>query len=115
MTLPGQLDRKTEPIILRASKGTIRRQVTIHAAKTRPSRLIEAVLDGEEGVIARGGRPVVRLVPVRQRPSQVGLLAGRLGTIPDFLAPMDATELDLRDGRTGRRRSRPGVRTGLSR
>ncbi len=74
-------------------------QVTIHAAKTHLSRLIEAVLNGEEVVIAKGGKPVVRLVPVQRRPFQVGLLAGQLGTIPDFLAPMDATELDLWEGR----------------
>ena len=76
-------------------------QVTIHAAKIHLSRLIEAVLDGEEVVIAKGGRPVVRLVPVQRRPFQVGLLAGRLGTVPEFLAPMDATELDLWEGGTG--------------
>ena len=76
-------------------------QVTIHAAKTHLSRLIQAVLDGEEVVIAKGSKPVVRLVPV-QRPSfEVGLLAGQLGTVPDFLAPMDVSELDLWEGGTG--------------
>ena len=75
-------------------------QVTIHAAKTHLSRLIEAVLNGEQVVIAKDGRPVVRLVPVQRPPFQVGLLAGRLGTVPDFLAPMDVTELDFWEGRT---------------
>ena len=74
------------------------RQVTIHAAKTHLSRLIEAALNGEEIIIAKGSKPVVRLVPVPQRPFQVGLLAGQLGTGPDFLAPMKGVELDLWEG-----------------
>ena len=55
-------------------------QVSIHAAKIHPSRLIEAVADGEEVIIAKGSKPIVRLVPVR-RPFGVGLLAGQLSTI----------------------------------
>ena len=74
------------------------RQVTIHAAKTHLSRLIEAALAGEEIIIAKGSRPVVRLVAVQQRPFQVGLLAGQLGTGPDFLAPMEEGELDRWEG-----------------
>ena len=73
-------------------------QVTVHAAKTHLSRLIEAALAGEDVVIARGSKPVVRLVPVQPRPFQVGLLAGQLGQAPDFLAPIDPAELDLWEG-----------------
>ena len=74
-------------------------RVTIHAAKTHLSRLIEAALAGEDVVIARGSTPVVRLVPIAEQGFQIGLLAGRLGTSPDFLAPVDETELDLWEGR----------------
>ena len=73
-------------------------RVTIHAAKTHLSRLIEAALNGEEVIIVKGSKPVVRLVPVPQRPFQVGVLAGRLGTGPDFLAPMEGAELDPWEG-----------------
>ena len=38
------------------------KQVNIHEAKTHLSRLIQDVLSGEEVVIAKGNRPVVRLV-----------------------------------------------------
>lgn len=38
------------------------RQVNIHEAKTRLSELIAAVEAGEQVVIARAGKPVVRLV-----------------------------------------------------
>ncbi|MFN7938617.1 MAG: type II toxin-antitoxin system prevent-host-death family antitoxin [Bryobacteraceae bacterium] len=37
---------------------------TIHQAKTNLSRLIERAERGEEIIIARGKKPVVRLVPV---------------------------------------------------
>ena len=73
-------------------------RVTIHAAKTHLSRLIEAALAGEDVVIARGNTPVVRLVPITRRPFQVGVLAGRLGAGPDFLAPLNDTELDTWEG-----------------
>ncbi len=73
-------------------------QVTIHAAKTNLSKLIEAALRGEEVVIARGAKPVVRLVPVAQGAFKVGLLAGKLGAGPDFFEPMDQGDLDLWEG-----------------
>ena len=41
--------------------------VNIHEAKTHLSRLIERVLAGEEIVIAKGGRPVAKLVPIDKR------------------------------------------------
>ena len=73
-------------------------RVTIHAAKTHLSRLIEAALAGEDVVIARGSTPVVRLVPIAKQTFQIGLLAGQLGMGPDFLAPLDEDELDLWEG-----------------
>lgn len=39
-------------------------QATIHEAKTHLSKLIQKALAGEEVIIARAGKPVVRLVPV---------------------------------------------------
>jgi antitoxin (DNA-binding transcriptional repressor) of toxin-antitoxin stability system len=50
------------------------RQVTVHAAKTQLSRLIEAALSGEEIVIAKGDKPVVRLVPIRRGRFKLGVL-----------------------------------------
>ena len=73
-------------------------RVTIHAAKTHLSRLIEAALAGEDVVIARGSTPVVRLVPIAKQTFQIGLLADQLGITPDFLAPLDENELDLWEG-----------------
>jgi antitoxin (DNA-binding transcriptional repressor) of toxin-antitoxin stability system len=76
------------------------RTVTIHAAKTQLSRLIEAALAGEEVVIAKGDKPVVRLVAIPQGQFKLGVLdAGTLGNGPDFLAPMDEDELAAWEGR----------------
>ena len=38
----------------------------IHEAKTQLSKLVERALEGEEVIIARAGKPVVRLVPILQ-------------------------------------------------
>ena len=40
------------------------RQFTVHAAKTHLSKLIDAVLAGDDVVIAKGKKPVVRLVAI---------------------------------------------------
>ncbi|MCX7117288.1 MAG: type II toxin-antitoxin system prevent-host-death family antitoxin [Legionellales bacterium] len=37
--------------------------VNIHEAKTHFSKLINQVLSGDEVIIARGGKPLIRLVP----------------------------------------------------
>jgi prevent-host-death family protein len=74
------------------------RQVTIHAAKTNLSKLIEAALAGEEVVIAKGSTPVVRLVPVARGSFQLGLLKGQLGHGPDFFEHQDAADLQLWEG-----------------
>lgn len=73
-------------------------QFTIHAAKTNLSKLIEAALRGEEVVIAKGSKPVVRLVPVVKGAFKVGLIKGKLGTGPDFFEPMEEDDLDLWEG-----------------
>jgi antitoxin (DNA-binding transcriptional repressor) of toxin-antitoxin stability system len=43
------------------------RKVTVRVAKTHLSRLIEDGLAGEEVVMAKGDKPVVRLVPIPGR------------------------------------------------
>ena len=74
-------------------------QVTIHAAKTQLSKLIEAAVAGEDVVIAKGSHPMVRLVPIKAGQFKIGLLAGKLGKIPDFLEPMSEDDLTLWEGR----------------
>jgi prevent-host-death family protein len=75
-------------------------QVTIHAAKTNLSKLIEAALSGEEVVIAKGKTPVVKLVPVPKQGFKFDILKGDLsGPGPDFFEPMDEADLAHWEGR----------------
>lgn len=68
-------------------------QVNIHTAKTQLSKLIEAALNGEEVVIARGNKPVVRLMPVQRSGFRFGLLDGKIAEPPEF--ETDPEELKL--------------------
>jgi prevent-host-death family protein len=62
------------------------KQVNVHEAKTQLSRLLQAVENGEDVVIARNGEPVARLVPhVEQRkPREPGWAAGRIEILEGF-------------------------------
>ena len=73
-------------------------QVTIHAAKTQLSKLIEAALAGEGVVIAKGRAPVIRLVPFVRGAFQVSMLKGQLGRSADFFEAQDETDLQLWEG-----------------
>ena len=58
--------------------------VNLYDAKTQLSRLIDRAAAGEDIVIGRSGKPIVRLVPVDDAlPRQPGLLKGLV--IPDAL------------------------------
>jgi prevent-host-death family protein len=61
-------------------------QVNIYEAKTQLSRLVERAAAGEEIVIARGGRPMARLVPLERSrgPRQPGAYRGEMWIAPDF-------------------------------
>jgi prevent-host-death family protein len=75
--------------------------VNIHQAKTQLSKLIEAAEHGEEVIIARAGKPVVRLVPVgAARPNRrPGSLEGRLVIGDDFDTPLPSDILDAFEGK----------------
>ena len=62
------------------------KQVNVHEAKTRLSRLLQEVEDGEEIVIARNGEPVARLVRVEpeRKPREPGWAKGKVWMAPDF-------------------------------
>ena len=64
--------------------------VNLHAAKTQLSRLVDEAVGGEDVVIAKAGKPMVRLVPVAAKRRRTGFGAGK-GTIwmsDDFDAPL---------------------------
>jgi prevent-host-death family protein len=58
----------------------------IHQAKSQLSRLVERAMDGEEVIIAKAGRPMVRLVPIRSddSPRIGGQWKGRVRIADDF-------------------------------
>lgn len=75
-------------------------QVPIHAAKTHLSRLIERALAGEEIVISRGSKPVVRLVPVSPPGQRTpGRWKGILGDCDAIDEPLEDDELAAWEGR----------------
>jgi prevent-host-death family protein len=63
--------------------------VNIQAAKTHLSRLVEEAAAGEEIILAKAGKPLVRLVPYAPaRAVRVGgQLAGQFWASPDCWAP----------------------------
>ena len=62
--------------------------VNMHEAKTHLSRLVKAAANGEPFVIARAGKPVVKVMAVDAPPPgaarRLGFLAGRISVPSDF-------------------------------
>jgi prevent-host-death family protein len=78
----------------------VKRVVTIHAAKTHLSRLIEQARAGDEIVIARGKTPVVKLVPVEATKPlrKFGAMKGKASTTRAFFEPLPSGELGAWEG-----------------
>ena len=64
--------------------------VNIHDAKTNFSKLLNQVLKGDEIIIARDGKPLVRLIPYTEETQvrQGGQLKGLIKISNDFDAPL---------------------------
>lgn len=81
--------------------------INIQAAKTHLSRLVEEAVSGEDIVIAKAGKPLVRLVPLRadDTPRHPGGWEGQVRIARDFDAE-DPEIVALFEGRlrAGRRR-----------
>lgn len=60
--------------------------VNIHEAKTHLSRLVEQAAKGHEFVIAKAGKPMVRVVPIEPPPAKrrLGFLAGKAVVTADL-------------------------------
>lgn len=68
--------------------------MNIHQAKTQLSRLLVQVRAGDEVVIARNGKPVVRLVSFRSRGKRgFGALRGSIDVDESFFDPLPVAEL----------------------
>jgi prevent-host-death family protein len=68
--------------------------VNIHEAKTHLSRLVERAARGESFIIARAGKPLVKVtaVDVPRAPRRLGFLAGQI-QVPDDFDEMGADEI----------------------
>jgi prevent-host-death family protein len=68
------------------------RKFNVHEAKTQFSKLLDRAHSGEEIVIAKGGKPYARLVPLEAPKARTpGLVKGRLDR--HFFDPLPQTEL----------------------
>ncbi len=66
------------------------KKVNIYEAKTRLSQLVDEAASGRDVVIARAGRPIVRLTRLREptRKRRLGILNGKFRIPEDFNRPL---------------------------
>ena len=71
--------------------------VNIHEAKTHLSRLVDQAAKGESFMIAKHGKPLVKVValnaPLEHEIKRTGFLAGQI-SVPDDFDRMGATEVE---------------------
>jgi prevent-host-death family protein len=74
--------------------------VNIHEAKTQLSRLIDRVARGETVVIAKAGKPLVKVVRLDAPPKskRLGFMAGQIAVPDDFDQMESDTIVDLFGG-----------------
>jgi prevent-host-death family protein len=72
------------------------RTVNIHEAKTHLSRLVEQAADGESFIIAKAGKPMVKVVALdaghAKPPRRLGFMEGEFN-VPDDFDTMFADEI----------------------
>ncbi|WP_165189326.1 type II toxin-antitoxin system Phd/YefM family antitoxin [Caulobacter soli] len=72
------------------------RTVNIHEAKTHLSRLVEQAADGEGFIIAKAGKPMVKVIALDMTEAQpirrLGFMEGEF-TVPDDFDTMFADEI----------------------
>jgi prevent-host-death family protein len=73
------------------------RKINMHEAKTHLSRLIEQAVKGEPFVIAKAGKPLVKVTPLDsaagRKPQRLGFMAGQIKAPHDF-DRMGSTEIE---------------------
>jgi prevent-host-death family protein len=71
--------------------------VNIHNAKTHLSRLVDQAAKGEPFIIAKAGKPLVKVVPIDQPTStqmrRVGFMGGQF-SVPDDFDRMGGEEIE---------------------
>ncbi len=75
------------------------KMVNIQAAKTHLSRLVEEAVAGEDIILAKAGRPLVRLTPFHiGGKRKLGLLKGRAKEFPNCWDPDPSIEEAFSNG-----------------
>jgi len=71
------------------------RKVNIHEAKTQLSRLVDAAANGEPFIIAKAGKPLVKVVPIDAptTPRRLGFMRGAF-TVPDDFDTVGQEEIE---------------------
>lgn len=74
--------------------------VNIYDAKTRLSQLVDKAASGEDVVVSRNGKPLVRITRLAAPKRQIkyGVLKGRIQVAKDFDAPLPAEVLARFEG-----------------
>ena len=71
--------------------------VNIHEAKTQLSKLVDEAAKGEPFIIAKAGKPVVKVTslttPVGEQVRRLGFLAGQI-TVPDDFDEMGRKKIE---------------------
>ena len=73
------------------------RTVNMHEAKTHLSRLVERAAKGEPFIIAKAGKPLVKVMPLdapaKGETKRLGFMAGQI-SVPDDFDTMCADEIE---------------------
>ena len=71
--------------------------VNIHEAKTQLSRLIEQAIQGDSFIIAKAGKPLVKVTrldaPSPDQAKRLGFMSGQI-TVPDDFDRMGSQEIE---------------------
>ena len=69
--------------------------VNIHDAKTQLSRLVELAAEGEAFIIAKAGKPMVKVIPLdkAETSGRLGFMDGEF-SVPDDFDRMAGTEIE---------------------
>lgn len=71
--------------------------INIHDAKTQLSRLVEQAAQGEAFIIAKAGKPMVKVIPLEQAEAgtacRLGFMAGEF-SVPDDFDQMGSNEIE---------------------
>jgi antitoxin (DNA-binding transcriptional repressor) of toxin-antitoxin stability system len=83
------MDPPHKPNLMRLSPiGAVMRIVNIHEAKTHLSRLVELAAKGEAFIIAKAGKPMVKVTaleaPAAAQVRRIGFMIGQIAVPDDF-------------------------------